>query len=227
MPMDRERPRIDRDLRELLTYLRDTFRDAASRIDDYLIRNEPAPRGRDTRDARDNRGDNRGDRNANWGPRDAARDEWRRNDRPHDNARGNDRGDHGAHNASWGDHDDAPRGEGSNSAIHEPLERLREEVRTISNDAPQMDPSLLRLHIEAITAETRQLQGRANDPTDQEIAARIMRALTAIVSEHRPGHVYGLARHHQTDWDEMARRARDEIRTRGTEGAREPSPGNE
>ena len=67
------------------------------------------------------------------------------------------------------------------------------------------------------------MQGCVVDPVDQEIAARIMRALTAIVSEHRPGHVYGLARHHQTDWDEMARRARDEIRGRGGEIAQAPA----
>ena len=204
MPMDRERPRIDRDLRELLTYLRDTFRDAASRIDDYLVRNEPAPRGRER---------------PVYSTREAPRDAWR--DAPRDREAPRDHEPNAWSNAS-ADDDRAPRENAAPSAIHEPLERLREEVRTISNDAPDMDPSLLRLHIEAITAETRQLQGRAADPADQEIAARIMRALTAIVSEHRPGHVYGLARHHQTDWDEMARRARDEIRGRGGETA--PAP---
>ena len=59
----------------------------------------------------------------------------------------------------------------------------------------------------------------AVDPDDNDIAAKIMRALTAIVSDHRPGHVYGLARYHQADWDDVARRARAEIR-----GMRESAP---
>lgn len=216
MPMDRERPRLDRDLRELLTYLRDTFRDAASRIDDYLVRNDPPMRGREmSRDRGPDRGPDR-DRGG-WQNRDAPRDNWRdapqHRDAPQQREPRRDQGGWGAAEEDHGDRD-----HGTPSEIHEPLERLREEVRTISNDAPEMESGLLRLHIEAITAETRQLQGRASDPIDQEIAARIMRALTAIVSEHRPGHVYGLARHHQTDWEEMARRARDEIRERGGEG---------
>lgn len=225
MPMDRERPRLDRDLRELLTYLRDTFRDAASRIDEYIVRNDPPQRGREA--PRDRGGWQNRD-----APREAARDNWRDapqhrdapsfRDAPHRDAPHRDAPrDQGA----WGggDDDHGGREHAAPSEIHEPLERLREEVRTISTDAPAMEPGLLRLHIEAITAETRQLQGRANDPVDQEIAARIMRALTAIVSEHRPGHVYGLARHHQTDWEEMARRARDEIRERATDGGAAPA----
>lgn len=75
-----------------------------------------------------------------------------------------------------------------------------------------MDPRRLRLYIEAVTAETRVLQTRAEDPEDSDIAAKIMRALTAIVSDHRPGHVYGLARHHQADWSDIARRAREELK---------------
>ena len=105
--------------------------------------------------------------------------------------------------------------------MRNPLEKLREEVRTISNDAPGMDPSLLRLKIEAVTAETRVLQPRINDPEDNDIAAKIMRSLTAIVSEHRPGHVYGLARHHQADWNDVSRRARDELRALEGQGGAE------
>ncbi|MDB4932762.1 MAG: hypothetical protein JWM10_5246, partial [Myxococcaceae bacterium] len=109
---------------------------------------------------------------------------------------------------------------GADPGVRNPLERLREEVRNISNDAPGMDPSLLRLKIEAVTAETRVLQPRINDPEDNDIAAKIMRSLTAIVSEHRPGHVYGLARHHQADWNDVSRRARDELRAlEGSNGA--------
>ncbi len=227
MPMDRERPRLDRDLRELLTYLRDTFRDAASRIDEYIVRNDPPPRGREA--PRDRGG---------WQNRDAPRDNWRDAPQHRDGPQFRDAPQH--RNAPqhrdaprdqghWGggDDDNGGRDQGPPSEIHEPLERLREEVRTISTDAPAMEPGLLRLHIEAITAETRQLQGRASDPVDQEIAARIIRALTAIVSEHRPGHVYGLARHHQTDWEEMARRARDEIRERGGESPDAATGGRE
>ena len=75
----------------------------------------------------------------------------------------------------------------------------------------QLEPTIER-NIEAVTAETRVLQPRINDPEDNDIAAKIMRSLTAIVSEHRPGHVYGLARHHQADWNDVSRRARDELR---------------
>jgi hypothetical protein len=78
-----------------------------------------------------------------------------------------------------------------------------------------MDPAELRLRVEAVTAETRSLQNRATDPEDKDIAAKILRALTAIVSEYRPGHVYGLARHHEADWDEVGRRAREELASRG------------
>ena len=96
-----------------------------------------------------------------------------------------------------------------------PLEALREEARQISAQAPEMDPAELRLRVEAVTAETRSLQNRATDPEDKDIAAKILRALTAIVSEYRPGHVYGLARHHEADWDEVGRRAREELASRG------------
>jgi hypothetical protein len=117
-----------------------------------------------------------------------------------------DRFDRGMHGGGGGG-----GGGGDGSGVRYPLEALRDEARRISTDAPAMDPAALRLHIEAVTAETRALQNRAVDPEDQDIAAKILRALTAIVSEHRPGHVYGLARHHQADWDEVARRARREI----------------
>lgn len=143
---DSTRLAIDPALRDLLTFLRDTFRAAAARIDHYL-------------------------------------------------------------------------GEAQHeTGVHMKLNALRDEARRISNEAANMDPADLRLHIEAITAETRALQNRATDPEDQDIAAKILRALTAIVSEHRPGHVYGLARHHQADWDEVARRARAEIASRSERG---------
>lgn len=197
----------DRDVRELLLSLRDMFKDAAARIDDVLgptqgfrrddgdrrpSRDFNAPRetrgGRDFGHAQAYRGEGR---NA---PRD-----FQGNGRDARDFRGNDREPGGFRGAA-------------DPGVRNPLERLREEVRTISNDAPGMDPSLLRLKIEAVTAETRVLQPRISDPEDNDIAAKIMRSLTAIVSEHRPGHVYGLARHHQADWNDVARRARDELR---------------
>ena len=180
--MDRPRhDRSDRDLRELLLYLRDSFQDAAGRIDDYLARMDDgrAPRRADRAPRRDDREPRRDDREP--------RRQW-----------------------------DAPR-QGPAAAdpyVHEGLEKLREEVRWISGEAANMEPALLRLFIEAVTAETRVLQSRASDPDDSDIAAKIMRALTAIVSDYRPGHVYGLARHHQADWSDIARRARGEIRER-------------
>jgi hypothetical protein len=168
---DRPRPfaprsQLDPELRDLLVSLRDTFRDAATRIDRYLgggaSGHEEAPRGFDRE-----RGPRRG---------------------PPPSSRG-----------------------GSEQGTRMPLEALREEARQISQDATQTDPAELRLRIEAVTAETRALQNRATDPEDKDIAAKILRALTAIVSEHRPGHVYGLARHHEADWDEVGRRAREEL----------------
>lgn len=200
----------DRDVRELLLSLRDMFKDAAARIDDVLGPAAAPPQGfrRDDGDRRPSRDFNapretRGGRD--FGHAQAYRGEGRSaprdfqgNGRDARDFRGNDR---------------EPGGfRGADPGVRNPLERLREEVRTISNDAPGMDPSLLRLKIEAVTAETRVLQPRINDPEDNDIAAKIMRSLTAIVSEHRPGHVYGLARHHQADWNDVARRARDELR---------------
>jgi hypothetical protein len=109
---------------------------------------------------------------------------------------------------------------GAEVGVRMPLEKLRDEARTISQDAPGMDPAELRLRIEAVTAETRALQNRASDPEDNDIAAKILRAMTAVVSEHRPGHVYGLARHHEADWDEIGRRARQDL----AEGAHDSAP---
>jgi hypothetical protein len=199
--MDRDRPRIDRDLRELLTNLRDTFRDAAARIDDYLVRNEAAPpaRPRGGFYPRDNANAREGGREGAWRDRDRDNTNWRDEPREHNDRP---RGD-------YHDGGDPPEG------VHYALEKLREEVRWISGEAARMEPALLRLYIEAVTAETRLLQARATDPADNDIAAKIMRALTAIVSDHRPGHVYGLARHHQADWADVARRARAEIKSRG------------
>lgn len=203
-----ERPRIDRDLRELLLFLRDTFSDAATRIDDYIARQE-GPRGRDDRD----RGPSRDSRD-NRDPRDNrdARDNRDSRDNRAPREFGRDQGPSQSYGGGGG-------GGGGHEAVHGPLEKLRDEVRQISAEAGDMDPALLRLQIEAVTAETRSLQARAVDPDDNDIAAKIMRALTAIVSDHRPGHVYGLARYHQADWDDVARRARAEIR-----GMRENAP---
>jgi hypothetical protein len=105
----------------------------------------------------------------------------------------------------------ASRGQGDSPEVHEGLERLREEARRVSEEAADMEPAKLRLLIEAITAETRAYQARAEDPEDQDLAAKILRTLTAVVSEHRPGHVYGLARHHTADWADVARRAREDL----------------
>lgn len=224
-----DRAPSDRDLRDLLLSLRDTFKDAAARIDDVLgtaPAAAAAPQGfrrdddrrpardfnapRDVRAPRDfgaaqayrgeNRGDARGPQRELQGSREP-RDFRGAEAREPAGFRGDSRG--------------------SDPGVRNPLEKLREEVRTISNDAPGMDPSLLRLKIEAVTAETRVLQPRINDPEDNDIAAKIMRSLTAIVSEHRPGHVYGLARHHQADWNDVSRRARDELRALESHGGAE------
>ena len=201
-----DRNSSDRDVRELLASLRDMFRDAAARIDDVLGASQGHSRGRDDfgggdrRPARDfnERRDSRLPRDPGL-PRESRfprESVFPRDFRPEAQAyRGENRG--------------------NDPGVRQPLERLREEVRVISNDAPGMDPTLLRLKIEAVTAETRVLQPRISDPEDNDIAAKIMRSLTAIVSEHRPGHVYGLARHPQADWNDVGRRARDELRALG------------
>lgn len=210
-----DRAPSDRDLRDLLLSLRDTFKEAAARIDDALgTAPAAAPSGfrrdDDRRPARDFNAPRevRGPRD--FGAAQAYRGENRDSRGPQQRefqGQREPRDFRAAEPAAF-------RGDsrGSDPGVRNPLEKLREEVRTISNDAPGMDPSLLRLKIEAVTAETRVLQPRINDPEDNDIAAKIMRSLTAIVSEHRPGHVYGLARHHQADWNDVSRRARDELR---------------
>jgi len=206
-----DRTPSDRDLRELLLSLRDTFKEAAARIDDALGA-APAPSGfrrdDDRRPSRDFNAprDVRGPRD--FGAAQAYRGENRDSRGPQREFQG------GRESRDFRPEPAGFRGDsrGSDPGVRNPLEKLREEVRTISNEAPGMDPSLLRLKIEAVTAETRVLQPRINDPEDNDIAAKIMRSLTAIVSEHRPGHVYGLARHHQADWNDVSRRARDELR---------------
>lgn len=175
MPVPPHRPppgaRVGRDLdpalRELLVFLRDTFLEAATRIERYIAPDAASGAPHDWRDVPD---DDRAARGPAYAPR-----------------------------------------AGRATGIRMPLEALRDETRQISNGAADMDPAEMRLRVEAVTAETRSLQNRATDPEDQDIAAKILRALTAIVSEHRPGHVYGLARHHDADWDDVARRAREEL----------------
>jgi len=197
--MDRN-PRSDREMRELLIYLRDTFHDAATRIDGFLARSDEAPRPAPVR--RDERPNDR------W-RQDAPRQDSPRQDSPRMD--GPPRRDWGAPAAASAPMAPmAPAGP-RDEFVHSNLERIREEVRHVSDTAPNMDPARLRLTVEALTAETRILQARAHDPEDGDIAAKIMRALTAIVSEHRPGHVYGLARHHQADWEDLARRARAQM----------------
>ncbi len=189
--MDRN-PRSDREMRELLIYLRDTFHDAATRIDGFLARSEDAPRPAAPR--REERRDDR------W-RQDAPRPEAPRHE--------------AAPRRDWGAPSPPAAAGPRDEFVHSNLERIREEVRHVSDSAPSMDPARLRLTVEALTAETRILQARAHDPEDGDIAAKIMRALTAIVSEHRPGHVYGLARHHQADWEDLARRARAQMASDG------------
>jgi hypothetical protein len=188
---------VDPKLRELLGFLRDTCREVAVRIDRYLGDERPAFRSaygeRDGRDGRDSR-DGRNDRND-------------RNDRGYSNDRG-----YASSANRFAEPPRAPRTHGGDAPeVHDGLEKLREEARRVSDDAPDMEPAKLRLLIEAITAETRAQQSRADDPDDQDLAAKILRTLTAVVSEHRPGHVYGLARHHTADWSDVARRARDDL----------------
>jgi hypothetical protein len=189
-PRDQRSGGSDPALRELLLILRDTFRDAAARIDRVLV---DGAGGRGERDGHWDRGGERGD------------------------FRGGERGDRGF----------TPRESGGDAGTRMPLEALREEARQISQDATHLDPAELRLRIEAVTAETRALQNRAGDPEDRDIAAKILRVLTAIVSEHRPGHVYGLARHHQADWDEVARRARQDLANGSFREAGEHAEGEE
>jgi hypothetical protein len=219
-----DRAPSDRDLRDLLLSLRDTFKEAAARIDDVLgaaPASVPAPQSARRDDERRPSRDFNAPREVR-GARDFGAAQAYRGDNREGRAPQRDFGgsrepqrDFRAPEAR------EPSGfRGADPGVRNPLERLREEVRNISNDAPGMDPSLLRLKIEAVTAETRVLQPRINDPEDNDIAAKIMRSLTAIVSEHRPGHVYGLARHHQADWNDVSRRARDELRAlEGTNGA--------
>lgn len=99
----------------------------------------------------------------------------------------------------------------ADASVRPQLDRLLEEARGLSHEAPEMNAPELRTRIQAMTAETRSLQARAGAGEDRDTAARILRMLTAIVSEYRPGHVYGLARHHQADWDELGRRARRDL----------------
>ncbi len=181
---------VDPKLRDLLAFLRDTCREVAVRIDRYL-------------------GDERGAIRGGYGDRNERSERNDRNDR-------NDRGYNNSYatssNNRFSEAPRAPRTHGGDSMeVHDGLERLREEARRVSDDAPDMEPAKLRLLIEAITAETRAQQSRADDPDDQDLAAKILRTLTAVVSEHRPGHVYGLARHHTADWSDVARRARDDL----------------
>lgn len=177
---------VDPKLRDLLAFLRDTCREVAVRIDRYLGDDRNAFRGgygeRAERTERADRGFNNGYASSG--------------------SNGNSRFSESAPRA--------PRAHGE-SDVHDGLERLREEARRVSDEAPDMEPAKLRLLIEAITAETRAQQSRAEDPDDQDLAAKILRTLTAVVSEHRPGHVYGLARHHTADWSDVARRARDDL----------------
>ena len=226
-----DRAPSDRDLRDLLLSLRDTFKEAAARIDDVLgTAPAAAPQGFRRDDDRRPARDFNAPREVR-GPRDFGAAQAYRGDN-----RGEGRGPQrdfagGREPRDLRASEPAPfrsDARGADPGVRNPLERLREEVRTISNDAPGMDPSLLRLKIEAVTAETRVLQPRINDPEDNDIAAKIMRSLTAIVSEHRPGHVYGLARHHQADWNDVSRRARDELRAlegQGSGDAGSPSKG--
>jgi hypothetical protein len=213
--MERPRNGNDRELRELLTYLRDSFQDSARRIDDFLARVD-GPARVESPARVDARPDARPD---------ARRERTWRDDRDAHGSR-DVRETRDAREPREARPASAERAEPAAAAggfVHDSLEKLREEVRWISQEAPSMDAPLLRLYIEAVTAETRGLQSRAGDPADGDIAAKIMRALTAIVSEHRPGHVYGLARHHQADWDDIARRARGEIRTFPSDGAAKPA----
>ncbi|MDP3275069.1 MAG: hypothetical protein Q8Q09_07715 [Deltaproteobacteria bacterium] len=169
-------------LRELLTFLRDSCREIAVQIDRYLG-DERAPRGFET------------------APRE--RSAAFSGQQPAYNPRGFEQA--------------PPARSVARARAEEPedirtsLERLRDEARSVSDDALQMEPARLRLLIEAITAETRSFQLLAEDPEDQDLAAKILRTLTAVVSEHRPGHVYGLARHHNADWNDLAMRAREDL----------------
>lgn len=174
---------VDPKLRELLGFLRDTCREVAVRIDRYL-------------------GDDRGAFRGGYGER---------TDRTDRTDRGYASNGYANNGARFADAPRAPRAHGDSAEVHDGLERLREEARRVSDDAPDMEPAKLRLLIEAITAETRAQQSRADDPDDQDLAAKILRTLTAVVSEHRPGHVYGLARHHTADWSDVARRAREDL----------------
>jgi hypothetical protein len=78
---------------------------------------------------------------------------------------------------------------------------LLDRVRWLDDNSESFTDGGLHLELQLRTAEARLLQIQCNDaePEWNDIIT-IIRTLTRIVTDERPGFVYGLATNHTTDW---------------------------
>lgn len=81
--------------------------------------------------------------------------------------------------------------------------RLQQHVDDVNSDDTLSD-SELRSECQIAAAKARLFQIQATPGSDvHESTGRLIRAITKIVSERRPGHVFGLSTAHNADWGKM------------------------
>lgn len=77
-----------------------------------------------------------------------------------------------------------------------------------SLDLGELPVGMFRLHAAELAARARLLQDQGENA--ELIPERVIRKLTAVAGDRNIRGIHGLARHHNGDWEELARKARAE-----------------
>jgi hypothetical protein len=81
------------------------------------------------------------------------------------------------------------------------LLKVMNRVNRIDKRVEDLDAKILYDELRLMAAEARLLQTQCSKDTQEwETVVQIIKALTRIASDRRPGYIYGLASSHNTDW---------------------------
>ena len=94
--------------------------------------------------------------------------------------------------------------------LYKALRDLQSRVTLVGNRASSFTNRQLFDELSLRAAEVRLYQSQVQEQSQEwDLAVGIIRSLTRIASEHRPGYVYGLASSHHADWGRKIEDIRD------------------
>jgi len=96
------------------------------------------------------------------------------------------------------------------AGLQQAIGALRDRVAQVDQLEEYTERGLF-MEIKLRTAEARLFQSQCQEGSSEwETTVNVIRTLTRIVSEERPGFVYGLAAGHNTDWGLMIQEVRED-----------------